>query len=98
MRDLTSRFSPIDLFTVTDSDHDDHELPVIDKIDDAIPAHANPITPLPADELLAAPGSGVFRERLDMGDDVLPVFLLADRFDFLGCRRFNSKTISCHDA
>lgn len=73
--------SAVDLAAVTDRQHEDHHLAIVDVVDDAVVADADAHLAAAARELLAAVRSGVKRECVDGGEDAScdPTVELAQR-------------------
>lgn len=78
----------VDFAPVTDVDHQDHEVVVLDLVEDSIGANAN-TPPVPPRELLCTGGPGCGMERADGFDEAGPVagFNLRERFL---CRPFDA--------
>ena len=81
-----------------DPDDEDHELRVLDRVDDPIRAHADAVPIQLAGELLATGRPGIIGQRADAGNDALTILLLVNGLDLSGRGRLDQDLIFCHAA
>src|SRR5690606_16024008 len=87
----------IDVLAMTDPDDVDDQLVVVDRIQDPVPALANPIA-FVAGQLLRARGTRVVGQRLDAPDDPATVRLGGYPLEFLDSGLLDPQAIACHAA
>ena len=87
-----------DVLSMPDPDDEDHQLLVLDRVDDSIPAHSDAVPIVLDGELLAAGRPGIIGQRTDAGNDALTILLLVDGLDLFGRGRLDQDPIFCHAA
>jgi hypothetical protein len=90
--------SAIDVLAMPDSDDEDHQLRVTDRVDDPIPAYSDAVPIVLAGELFATGGPGIIGQRTDAGDDALTILLLVNGLDLFGRGRLDQDLIFSHAA
>jgi hypothetical protein len=86
----------VDVAAVPDPDDEDDQLDVLDAVNDAINALANPVA-VRAGELFTPGRAWGAGEPLDPGHDALAIFA-REGFKFFDRRRLDEEPIACHDA
>jgi len=86
----------VDVAAVPDTDDEDDQLDVLDAVNDAIIALANPVA-VGAGELLTPGRAWGAGEPLDPGHDALAIFA-REGFEFFDRRRLDEEPIACHGA
>ena len=89
--------APVDIPSMADSDHVYYKLLIMDRIENAVGALANPID-VPARELLISPGTGIFGEGRYPVDYASSVPAGTDLLNLSCSRRLDDDPISCHGA
>ena len=81
-----------------DPDDEDHQLLVLDRVDDPIPAYSDAVPIVLASELLATGRPGSIGQGTDAGNDALTILLLVNGLDLFGRRRLDQDPIFFHAA